>query len=104
MVRFGYMSGPVSVADIKNFRRMIQSIRKSYFGSIVRGLLNFWIGSITNEARKCGLENRKSTTEQDDAHLPPARSLALLKSRSGTKFLKLRRPRCRCNGFEEPQL
>jgi hypothetical protein len=40
------------VAAIKNFLRMIQSIRKSCFGSIVKGSSNFWIGSIANGIRR----------------------------------------------------
>jgi hypothetical protein len=46
------MSKAVPVAAIKNFRRMIQSIRKSCFGSIIRGSSNFWIGSIANGMQK----------------------------------------------------
>ena len=49
---FGYTSKAVPVAAIKNFRRMIQSIRKSCFGSIVKGSSNFWIGSIANGIRR----------------------------------------------------
>jgi hypothetical protein len=49
------MSGPFSVAAMKNFRRMIQSIRRYCFGSIVRGLLNLWIGSITSEPQESNL-------------------------------------------------
>ena len=36
------------MAVIKNFQRMIQSIRKSCFGSIIKGSSNFWIGSTAN--------------------------------------------------------
>jgi hypothetical protein len=47
-----YTSKAVRVAAIKNFRRMTRSIRKSCFGSIVKGSSNFWIGSIANGIRR----------------------------------------------------
>ncbi len=43
---------PVSVSGISNFPRTIQSMKKSCFGSIVRGSLRCWIGSIINEPRR----------------------------------------------------
>src|SRR6476660_7950295 len=46
------MSNPLSEAAINNFRRTTQNTGRSCFGSIVRGLSNFWIGFITSEARK----------------------------------------------------
>jgi hypothetical protein len=71
MVKFGY---PIRFsAAIGHFRRTIQSIWKSYFGLIVRGLLNFCTGSTTATRR-----DRQSNCE------------VKLKSREGLDLMILR--------------